>query len=144
MGDLSRYEEPAEHGEVFEPFEPYDLEAKVAESVKDLEEQGLLRASDKGLIELCRQYARRIDLALKAADTYPDSASLAVAATKALYLGPHLLNALRALGATPGDRMDLQEKRKPKTVAGKDGQQQEEEDPIAAFLRDATKERTGK
>lgn len=142
MRDIEKtWEEPA-RGEVYEPFKPYDLEASVCEAIKDLEEQGLIRKSDKGVIELCRQYARRIDLALAQADLNPDSASLALAATKALYLGPHLLNALRVLGGTPGDRMDLEEKRKPKKAASES--EEAEEDPIASFLRENTKARSRK
>ena len=57
-----------------------------------------LAPSDKAAIDLALTYARRIDEALDAGgeDT-----------TKALYLGPHLLNTLRALGGTPAERKAL-------------------------------------
>jgi hypothetical protein len=117
-------------GEIFDAERPYCLEASVNEAVEDMP---WLKKSDKGAIELCRQYARRIDLALAAADYNPFDAGLALGATKALYLGPHLLNALKAIGGTPGDRMDLDIKQAPAKTARQD-KEKEEGDSIADFL----------
>ena len=52
-----------------------------------------LGPSDQGMVELALEYARRIDASedVKAAG----------------WLGPHLANALRSLGGTPGDRKAL-------------------------------------
>lgn len=52
-----------------------------------------LKESDRATVALALRYAEEIDEATDA---------------KALYLGPHLLSALRALGGTPGDRKALQ------------------------------------
>jgi hypothetical protein len=66
-----------------------------------------LEDSDGAALDLAREYARRIDEALDAARADPADAKLAEAATKALYLGPHLLNTLKALGGTPDARRDV-------------------------------------
>lgn len=58
-----------------------------------------LKGSDAGAIELARTYADRIDEALQFAEGQE--------VTKALYLGPHLLNTLRALGGAPAERKAL-------------------------------------
>ena len=58
-----------------------------------------LEDSDRAAVDLALTYARRIDAAI-ATESGPD-------ATKALYLGPHLLNALRALGGAPAERKAL-------------------------------------
>lgn len=55
-----------------------------------------LSPADAGAIELAKSYAATIDLALESGD--------AQTVTKALYLGPHLLNALAALGGSPAGR----------------------------------------
>ncbi len=52
-----------------------------------------LKDSDAAAVQLALEYARRIDGSGDAKD---------------LYLGPHLLQTLRALGGTPGDRKALQ------------------------------------
>lgn len=62
---------------------------------------------DAATVELAREYARRIDAALDFARANPDDQKAQEAATKALYLGPHLLNTLRALGGTPDARKEL-------------------------------------
>ena len=125
--------EEALAGEIYddEPFRPYSLEHSVNESVEDID---YIRKSDKAAIELCRQYARRIDLALAASDMDPEDHNLRLATTKALYLGPHLLNALKAIGGTPGDRMDLETKRTPANKRAGKPEPEKEEDPIASFL----------
>lgn len=61
-----------------------------------LADMSWLTAADRGAVALARTYARRIDDALEYAEGQE--------VTKALYLGPHLLNALRALGGTPDAR----------------------------------------
>lgn len=58
-----------------------------------------LQPSDAAAVELGRQYAQRIDEAIE----YGEGQEV----TKALYLGPHLLNTLRELGGTPGGRASL-------------------------------------
>lgn len=58
-----------------------------------------LGPSDQAVVELALTYARRIDRAL----ALPGGED----ATKALYLGPHLLAALRALGGAPLERREL-------------------------------------
>ena len=55
--------------------------------------------SDVAAVDLARAYADRIDEALAFAEGQE--------VTKALYLGPHLLNTLRALGGTPAERKAL-------------------------------------
>lgn len=55
--------------------------------------------TDQATVELAMTYARRIDAAIES-EQGPD-------VTKALYLGPHLLNALRALGGAPAERKAL-------------------------------------
>ena len=59
---------------------------------------GWLKDSDAGTVALALRYAGQIDAAK---DLEPAEAM------KALYLGPHLLNALRALGGAPGERKAL-------------------------------------
>lgn len=75
-----------------------------------------LQGSDAGMMELCRQYARQIDMSVETArvmveraDDDPDvDATKAVEqATKAMYLGTHLHSSLRSLGGTPMDRKEL-------------------------------------
>lgn len=58
-----------------------------------------LADTDQAAVDLALTYAARIDEALE----YGEGQEV----TKALYLGPHLLNTLRALGGTPGDRKAL-------------------------------------
>ncbi len=68
-----------------------------------------IKPADAAAVALARGYAVQIDAVLAAADLGDVSGT---DVTKALYLGPHLLNALRALGATPDGRasLDLTEK----------------------------------
>lgn len=54
--------------------------------------------SDKGLVRLAMSYAEAIDEALDIGGQD---------AVKGLYLGPHLLGALREIGGTPTSRKDL-------------------------------------
>lgn len=58
-----------------------------------------LASTDAATVALARTYAATIDDVLANGDD--------LARTKALYLGPHLLNALRALGGAPAERKAL-------------------------------------
>lgn len=58
-----------------------------------------LKPSDQAVVDIALVYADRIDGAL-AKESGPN-------VTKALYLGPHLLNAIRALGGAPAERKAL-------------------------------------
>ena len=58
-----------------------------------------LKPTDQTAVDLAFTYARRIDSAIATGEGQE--------VTKALYLGPHLLNTLRELGLTPGARKDL-------------------------------------
>lgn len=58
-----------------------------------------LTPTDGGAVALARLYAARIDEALEMGEGQE--------VTKALYLGPHLLNTLRALGGAPAERKAL-------------------------------------
>ena len=60
-----------------------------------------LKDSDGASVALAQTYADQIDAVLDD----PEASSLT--RTKALYLGPHLLNALRALGGAPAERKEL-------------------------------------
>jgi hypothetical protein len=74
----------------------------LVDSVKDaVKAMPWLIASDQAAVDLALTYATRIDEAL-ATESGPD-------VTKALYLGPHLLNTLRALGGAPAERKALGE-----------------------------------
>lgn len=59
-----------------------------------------LTDTDRAAVDLALTYAARIDEALDTGEGQE--------VTKALYLGPHLLNTLRALGGTPAERKALQ------------------------------------
>lgn len=59
-----------------------------------------LTEADQAAIALASQYAEAIDTAAESDD--------ANTLTKALYLGPHLLNTLSALGGTPSGRKALE------------------------------------
>lgn len=52
-------------------------------------------AADQALVDLAMRYAHQIDAGVEAGGQ---------SATKALYLGPHLVKALGALGCTPESR----------------------------------------
>ena len=76
------------------------LEQAVTESIGQMP---WLTAADTGAKALAYAYARQIDAAVG-----PEAGEVSgYEATKALYLGPHLLNALRALGGTPDGRAQL-------------------------------------
>ena len=107
----------------------YTLEAKTREAIDSMK---WLTEADEGIIALALQYAKRIDNSLRVADDNPTDVVAQTGATKALYLGPHLVNALKTLGGSPGDRMDLEAKRKAVTA----GETTKEEDPIVSFLND--------
>lgn len=72
------------------------LEAKVDAATSKM---AWLEDSDAAVVELAKTYARRIDDAI-AMEAGPD-------VTKALYLGPHLLNTIRALGGAPEERLAI-------------------------------------
>lgn len=72
----------------------------LAESVESATGQmRWLQPTDQATVELAMTYARRIDEALETGEGQE--------VTKALYLGPHLLNTLRALGGAPAERKEL-------------------------------------
>lgn len=72
----------------------------LAESVRSsIEAMSWLEDSDQAAAELAIKYATQVDVAVESGD--PE------AARSAMYLGPHLLNALRALGGTPVERKAL-------------------------------------
>lgn len=73
-----------------------------------------LTPADHAAVELARSYAATIDQALETGD--------GLAITKALYLGPHMLNALSALGGTPTGRkaLELKEEARGKLAAVRD------------------------
>lgn len=58
-----------------------------------------LKPTDQAAVDLALTYAARIDEAIETGEGQE--------VTKALYLGPHLLNTLRALGGTPAERKAL-------------------------------------
>jgi hypothetical protein len=72
------------------------LRASVEASVAEM---SWLTPTDQAAVDLALTYADRIDDALAT-----ESGS---EVTKALYLGPHLLNTLRALGGAPAERKAL-------------------------------------
>lgn len=74
-----------------------DADATLAEALEAaLDGMHWLTPADTGAVALARAYAKRIDDAIQYAEGQE--------VTKALYLGPHLLNALRTLGGTPDAR----------------------------------------
>jgi len=75
---------------------PGPLERQIDAAEKDMD---WLTGADKAAVELARVYARRIDEATLNEEGQE--------VTKALYLGPHLLNTLKALGGTPDERMKM-------------------------------------
>ena len=70
-----------------------DLTTSVEAAVAEMD---WLAPTDQAAVDLALTYAARIDEALATGEGQE--------VTKALYLGPHLLNTLRQLGGTPGDR----------------------------------------
>src|SRR5699024_2335132 len=79
------------------------LESAVSKSVNDAQ---WLEDSDSAAVELARTYARRID---RGTVEFESGELTSTDYNKVLYLGPHLLNTLRALGATPEERKSLTE-----------------------------------
>lgn len=81
------------------------LEAAVLRSVNAAADTGDL---DEGIIETARRYAKAIDETEDVQVMCKSCGETAVpdktARTKALYLGPHLVNALREMGLTPAAR----------------------------------------
>jgi hypothetical protein len=60
-----------------------------------------LEPSDQATVDLALSYAKHLDGVMESGS--PADVS------KALYLGPHLLNTLRALGGAPAERKELAE-----------------------------------
>ena len=79
-----------------ESDEPIRLAASVQTAV---DRMYWLAPTDQVTVDLALTYAARIDEALEFGEGQE--------VTKALYLGPHLLNTMRALGGTPADRKAL-------------------------------------
>lgn len=73
----------------------------------------VIRDVDAGAVTLAKTYARAIDEAVDSGD--------AQTMTKALYLGPHLLNALKELGCTPAGRTAIAGKLTTAKAAPADG-----------------------
>lgn len=135
---VSIIDPPPMEGEAVD-FTPYNLERAVVSAVDRLREINLVKDSDGGTVELAKQYARRIDRALEIADRDPGNLRAAELATKALYLGPHLLNTLKALGGTPEEYQKLTGTQpKPAPVAAS---APEEVDELADLLRGAASAR---
>lgn len=88
-----------------------DLAASVREATGSMR---WLTAADKATVDLALSYAQTIDLAIESGD--------AQTVTKALYLGPHLLNTLAALGGTPAGRkaLELKEEARGKLASVRD------------------------
>lgn len=75
---------------------PVTLRASVEQSI---EAMPWLRDSDQAAVALALTYADQVDTAIATMSGQD--------VTKALYLGPHLLNTLRALGGAPAERKML-------------------------------------
>lgn len=75
---------------------PESLVTTVREAIGAM---GWVKDTDQAIVDLALTYAWRIDEAIRTGDDQD--------VTKALYLGPHLTNALRELGGTPSARQDL-------------------------------------
>lgn len=78
---------------------------KLADSVREAAGKApWLEETDQPAVDLALVYADRMDRAgVEFDDELIDSTSY----TKALYLGPHLLSTLKALGMTPAERKDI-------------------------------------
>lgn len=83
--------------------EPLGLEQSVLDAVAAMH---WIKDSDLAAVKLARTYAQRID---KAMEDFEAGLIDSTALNKVLYLGPHLLNTLRALGGTPAERKALLE-----------------------------------
>lgn len=90
-----------------------------------------IEPSDSAAIELARTYARRID---KASAEFESGDLSSTDYNKVLYLGPHLLNTLKALGGAPEERAKLVEALKPTT---------EEVDEVSAIRNKRRKRAAG-
>lgn len=80
-------------------FEAGNLLISVCEAIEAAGNQ--VTAKDAGAVALAKTYAATIDEVIDSGD--------AQAITKALYLGPHLLNTLGVLGLTPESRKKVSE-----------------------------------
>lgn len=87
---------------------PETLEAATLRSIQATGSTEHEAALDEAIVETARRYARAIDLSESVKTRCRECGEVAVpdhtAKTKALYLGPHLVNALRELGLTPAAR----------------------------------------
>lgn len=80
---------------------PGALEGALRKAVKGA---SWLQDTDAGAVELAAMYARRIDQGTREFRLGEiDSMNY----NKVLYLGPHMLNTLKALGLSPEDRMRI-------------------------------------
>lgn len=87
--------------------EDQDLNGPLEKAVtSSVDNASWLADSDDATIELAKTYARRID---KGTREFDSGELTSTDYNKVLYLGPHLLNTLRALGATPEERKSLTE-----------------------------------
>ncbi|MCW1249652.1 hypothetical protein ODZ83_05530 [Acaricomes phytoseiuli] len=77
---------------------PLGLESAVDDSVKSMD---WLTGADDAAVKLAKTYAERMD---KGALEFEGGLISSTEYNKVLYLGPHLLNTLRALGGTPDAR----------------------------------------
>lgn len=84
-----------------QPVEVEKRETLVEAFDRSVAAMSWLEASDDGLVALGRTYAEQIDQVLQADDVDAQTK------TKTLYLGPHLVNALRELGGSPGTRKEI-------------------------------------
>ena len=85
-----------------------ELRASVVAATKAMK---WLTPADQAAVDLALSYAETIDAAIESGDPF--------LTTKALYLGPHLLNTLGALGGSPAGRkaLDLKEEARGKLAA---------------------------
>lgn len=65
-----------------------------------------LKESDMGAVELAAVYARRIDHGTR---EFIDGEIDSTAYNKVLYLGPHVLNTMKAIGLSPVERLKIME-----------------------------------
>lgn len=94
---------PVEGDVVDDGAGPYGLEQSVVDAVEAMH---WIKPSDQAAVKLARTYAARID---KAMDDFEADRIESTDLNKVLYLGPHLLNTLRALGGAPAERKALLE-----------------------------------
>lgn len=86
---------------------PGPLEAALRKAVKAAT---WLQASDMGAIELAAVYAQRMD---QGAREFRLGEIDSMSYNKVLYLGPHVLNTLKALGLSPDDRIRIMQSSEP-------------------------------